>query len=394
MLIVHNRGNPRLPSGEDVVVTRDAKALELAGAFVVVHRAQNSSEPTSFIDQARTGASLLWSRSGRQTIGALIDEHRPNVVHFHGVLPNLSASVFGAAQSAGVAVVQTLHNHRWLCVEGGLLRNGEFCDDCISKSPRAAIRHRCVHGSRIKTATLVANNLLHVGSGRLQRVVDRFVAVSEYVRDRHLDGGFPAAKLSIKYNNVDLLSPDRQTAKVSVHSQVPRVIFVGRLDSGKGADLLPPIFAALPNADLDIVGVGDLESSLRQQFDTAGCSARVTFHGRLDSAAVHQRLKAASVALIPSRAAETFGLVAAEAMAAATPFVCSNRGALAELARKSEGGRAVALEVTALAAATQAILGSPTRAKQLSVSGRAFAERELSLERGATRLLEIYGSLV
>ncbi len=47
----------------------------------------------------------------------------------------------------------------------------------------------------------------------------------------------------------------------------------------------------------------------------------------------------AAIALVPSRSAETFGLAAAEAMAAGLPVAASRVGALPELARRG-GARA------------------------------------------------------
>jgi glycosyltransferase involved in cell wall biosynthesis len=59
--------------------------------------------------------------------------------------------------------------------------------------------------------------------------------------------------------------------------------------------------------------------------------ADVTFLGRVDDAELAELRAGASLALAPSRSAETFALAAAEAMAAGLPVVASNVGALPEL---------------------------------------------------------------
>jgi glycosyltransferase involved in cell wall biosynthesis len=58
---------------------------------------------------------------------------------------------------------------------------------------------------------------------------------------------------------------------------------------------------------------------------------QVRFAGRVDDAELARLRAGASIALVPSRSAETFGLAAAEAMAAGLPVAASRLGALPEL---------------------------------------------------------------
>jgi glycosyltransferase involved in cell wall biosynthesis len=57
----------------------------------------------------------------------------------------------------------------------------------------------------------------------------------------------------------------------------------------------------------------------------------VRFLGRVDDAELARLRAGAALAIVPSRSAETFGLAAAEAMAAGLPVVASRVGALGEL---------------------------------------------------------------
>lgn len=110
-----------------------------------------------------------------------------------------------------------------------------------------------------------------------------------------------------------------------------RVGFMGRLATDKGADL---VARACGRLGVELVVAGDdrwvpgdqrvpVARALEQLGGLAHRTGRTTpddFFGRVD------------LAVFPSRVAESFGLVVAEAMAAGVPFVVSDAGALPEVA--------------------------------------------------------------
>jgi glycosyltransferase involved in cell wall biosynthesis len=89
-------------------------------------------------------------------------------------------------------------------------------------------------------------------------------------------------------------------------------------------------------AGLELVVAGDgPERSRLEQLAAAGRTrgpaGRVRFVGQVDDAALATLRASASVAVVASRSAETFGLAAAEAMAAGLPVAATSVGALPEL---------------------------------------------------------------
>jgi glycosyltransferase involved in cell wall biosynthesis len=208
------------------------------------------------------------------------------------------------------------------------------------------------------------------------------VAVSDFVRDRHIDGGFPGERISVKYNSVDV-SDETST------SYEPRAVcFVGRLDAGKGVDLLIDAAAHLYDHRFEVIGVGPMASELVKAMRNH--PAGVSFSGRLRRAEVTRRLLRSAVVLVPSRASESFGLAAAEAMACGVPVVATTRGALPELIGASGGGLTAAPRAEDLAAAVRRVTSSPSLRRSLGRAGRSFAEAELTLDRAGEQLLAIY----
>jgi glycosyltransferase involved in cell wall biosynthesis len=127
-------------------------------------------------------------------------------------------------------------------------------------------------------------------------------------------------------------------------------LFAGRLEPEKG---LGVAVAACAQAGLPLLVAG--EGSQRAVHEGA---PGVTFAGRVDQGELARLRAGARLALMPSLTSETFGLAAAESMAAGLPVAASDIGALGELVPRewlSAPGDAAALART-----VEALAGDPS----------------------------------
>ncbi|HVS62080.1 MAG TPA: glycosyltransferase family 4 protein [Thermoanaerobaculia bacterium] len=172
------------------------------------------------------------------------------------------------------------------------------------------------------------------------------------------------------------------------------LIFVGRLVSDKGADLLLEALALLreqgQRASLTVVGSGPEEPALRAQIAALDLDEQVALVGPLPHRELVPTLNRHRILVVPSRYEEPFGIVALEGIACGCVVVASEGGGLPE----AIGPCGVTFpngDVPALADRLQEVLGSPDlRARLRARAAEHLAEHS----RGAIALrhLEILRS--
>jgi glycosyltransferase involved in cell wall biosynthesis len=110
------------------------------------------------------------------------------------------------------------------------------------------------------------------------------------------------------------------------------LIFVGRLVSDKGVDVLLDALAVLhargTTRHLTIVGGGPEELRLREQARRLGLDGQTTFVGAKTPAEIAPLLNRHRILVVPSRRPEPFGIVALEGLACGCVVIGSNQGGL------------------------------------------------------------------
>lgn len=166
-------------------------------------------------------------------------------------------------------------------------------------------------------------------TGAIKRWLSRFydgICVSHY-----LAGWLPGQPLVIHNGYRDELFPAPAPADVRPAGSF---IFVGRLVSEKGVELLVRSFARLharrPHVRLTIVGDGPERAALATLATDLGCADAVHFAGCQGAASVAAMLGRHRCLVAPSLGYESFGIVALEGLAAGCEVIVSRRGGLPE----------------------------------------------------------------
>lgn len=192
-------------------------------------------------------------------------------------------------------------------------------------------------------------------------------------------------------NGVDL--PADWTPVPPVAGRPVRLMFLSRVHPKKGIDLLLEALAMLGEGfELDVYGSGDANylAQLAVMARKLGVAPRVRFHGHVDGEAKAAAYAAADMLVLPTHS-ENFGLVIAEALAAARPVVTTKNAPWRGL-EAHDCGRWIDNEVDAIVAAVRDVAASDMGA--MGARGRSWMEVEFGWEGIAARMAVAYGRMV
>jgi glycogen synthase len=203
--------------------------------------------------------------------------------------------------------------------------------------------------------------------------VDRWVFVSDFTRRRALEAHPDLRATAVAHSGIDAgfigPAPEREWEW--------RLLYVGRIDERKGADVAVAALHDLPpEATLTVVGEGDERHAAALRAQAAGLGGRVRIEPGRDRAALRDVYDAHDALLFPVRWDEPWGLVPLEGMARGRPVVASGTGGSAEYLRDGENALLAARgEAGALAAAVRRLAGDPgLRARMRGAGLRTAAQ--------------------
>lgn len=247
------------------------------------------------------------------------------------------------------------------------------------------------------------------GERRLAREARLVVTVSEAERHTVLSrlGGAPErVRVVLPGVDADLFRPRTASERRALEARTsngerPEVLVAGRLDPLKRFDLAIAAVAALDpdrRPVLRVVGAPPPDGaayarSLRAAVAAAGMESTTVFEGSLSREELAERLRRASLVLVPSHS-ETYGLIALEAAAAGVPVIAAAAGGLREAVLDGETGVLQDSEdPEAWAAQIARLLADPAERERLGTAAIAYAQQR-SWAASTGRLVSVYRELL
>ena len=379
ILSIHNRYKIR--GGEDESRELEERLMRERGHIVDVYEEDN--DKLDSIGPAHLALKTVWSTESFNIVKQKLQQNQYDIVHVQNFFPLISPSVYYAAQSESVPVVQTLRNYRLICPNALFFRDGKVCEDCVGKVvPYPGIVHSCYRQNTVASIGVATMISFHRAMQTWTNKVNRYISLTEFARQKFIAGGLPADKISVKPNFVH---PDPGEGV----GEGDYALYVGRLSVEKGLDTLLLAWERLhPQIALKIVGDGPLSPMVEAATRRL---SNVEWLGRRPMTEVHRLMGAAKVVVFPSKWYETFGRVAVESFAKGTPVVASKIGAISELIDHQKTGLYFEPgNPEDLADKVEWLLSHPDVVIQMRQSCRSEFEQKYTESANYHRMLEIY----
>ncbi len=278
---------------------------------------------------------------------ALLQDLRPDVVHFHHYL-NIGVEALLIARDTlpEARIILTLHEYLALCNHHGQLVTTEHYTLCSQASPRRC--NRCFPDQSTSDFTLREMYIK-----RFFDVVDHFVSPSAFLAERYCQWGIARAKMSVIENpclpmstGTASVAPRAPAGTTGIEPRALRAGFFGQISRLKGINVVFDAARILDqSSDADIVFEihGDysgqpkaFQDDFISRLATAGTNVR--YRGPYDREQLARLMQTVDVALVPSIWWENSPLVIQEARQQGLPVICSDIGGMKEKVRPEIDG--------------------------------------------------------
>jgi glycosyltransferase involved in cell wall biosynthesis len=250
---------------------------------------------------------------------------------------------------------------------------------------------------------LLMKRIYHAVWGReLLEGASAVIATSEQEANEIVSGVVARTKLVLRRNGVEAPTswPERGAFRKAhgISDEMKMILFLGRLSSKKSPDLLLRAFAELSARFAGIQGMlafagpdeGGMQADLERLAIELGVADRVRFTGAIFGEDKWAAYRDADVFVLPSQN-ENFGNTAAEAVAAGTPVIVTEKCGIAPLLG-DEAGLVVQHDAFALASAIGRVLSEPGLRSRL-IAGCAKVCARLGWEEPVRDMESLYSTL-
>ncbi len=227
--------------------------------------------------------------------------------------------------------------------------------------------------------------------------VDRYIAISEAVRDVLVKDGISADRISVVHSGIDLSRfehvEDRDLrGEFGLPEDAVVIGNLGALVDHKGhrylLDAAPEVLDEHPEARFIICGEGELRGPLEEQRRRLGLEGHVLLPGfRPD---VPELLNFFDIYAVPSHM-EGLNTSLLDALAMRNPVAACAAGGIPEIVRDGETGLLVPpRDPERLADAIIELIEHPEQGREMGQAGRQLVEREFCVESMVAGTLEVY----
>lgn len=288
-------------------------------------------------------------------ISDIIKNQQPDIIHAHGWM--LYSAIY-LKKKFNIPLIATIHDYGFICPKKTLMKGNIICNKCFTND--------CIHCSKEQFGSTVSlfRYLGVIYQKSNLKYVDRFIAVSPFVKDMH-SKYIDKNRITVIPNFYYANEKGAVTNKDSIILPDDFILFVGSLTHHKGVDILINAFNMIKDGNIKLVMCG--KKYIKEAYKI---SENILIFEDTPRNLVLEAYSRCRFVVIPSAWPETFGLVAIEAMSYKKAIIASATGGLINIVDDGSTGILVPPNnLKELATAMDFLMKNPDIALSMGVAG-------------------------
>jgi glycosyltransferase involved in cell wall biosynthesis len=333
---------------------------------------------------AKASVHAVYSWQSRRCLREMVRDFKPDIAHVRNIYHHLSPSILWELKAQNVPVIYHLNDFKLLCPSYNMVSHGHACERCAGGQFHHVLSEGCYSGRPGSSAVLAAEAYTHKWLRTYPKCVDRFLAPSEFVKQKLVEHGWDESKIDA------LPHFQKLPAKTFDPPRNAPALYFGRLSQEKGvADLLEAM-KWLPHVKLQIAGDGPQKPALQDQVERLQLK-NVSLLGHLQGHELERAISSSCFTVLPTRAYETFGKSIVESYAHARAVIATDLGSRRELLHHGETGSLYPVgDAAKLADAIAYLFARPELAAKMGSAGRELVRAKYSPETHYSNLISLY----
>ena len=279
--------------------------------------------------------ATVWNYDAENRLRKLIRDTEPDAVYILHEVNHLSPSIIRAAKKE-VRVVHRISDFFMFCPKYDFLCENEICEACLHGDYKKAIERKCVKGSKAGTILRVLAMKLYART-KVFDDVDQFICTCEFSKNKLIEGGVPAEKISCVPTFID-------SSKITPCFENDKYfLFLGRMAHQKGTIYAIEAMKYLKDTEYVLKITGQISDSEEDQkiwkyIQENRLENKVVFTGFKHGKELEELISRSTCIVCPAIWYENMPNTVIEAYAYGKPVVASRVGSLAEIVEDGKTG--------------------------------------------------------